>query len=404
MSGLTRAAMRRAAAVIVAALVLFGAALCATIYFCATTDTLPQTLFPDSLVKRPWDLYPMVIYAVSGLFIYPLFSGKTNSYFAQALWLSVVPDVATQMHMAFGSTYLFDNHFFIGHFLKIVAYLVPCIGLFMDYVASYERVDELQAALSRRANELARSNEDLEKFAYIASHDLKAPLRGIAQLASWIEEDIDDPPATKAHIEKMRGRVDRLHRLLDDLLAYSRVGRGDEAIRRIESAGLFAELFQLCHPDGRFELELGENLPVFDAISAPFELVFRNLIDNAIKHHDRDSGTIRIDCRDAGDCFEFAVSDDGPGIPLEHHECVFMLFQTQRPRETVEGSGIGMSLVKKTVESYGGDIHLHSEAGKGACFAVRWPKTPADDERASAELLVATSGAAHRAAGHRGPE
>jgi signal transduction histidine kinase len=115
-------------------------------------------------------------------------------------------------------------------------------------------------------------------------------------------------------------------------------------------------------------------MPTFQTPRVPLEQVIRNLVSNAIKHHDRDDGAIEVFSRESGNFYEFAVSDDGPGIPPEFHDRVFQIFQTLKSRDEVEGSGMGLALVKKTVEAHGGNVTLESSGGRGTTFRFTWPK------------------------------
>lgn len=228
--------------------------------------------------------------------------------------------------------------------------------------------------LIESAHELARINEELDHFAYVASHDLKSPLRGIDQLATWIAEDMGEAlnSNTQEHLRLMRSRIKRMEMLLDDLLAYSRVGRADDAIVQVNTRELVANIFDLA-ADSEIHLILAENMPTLQTKKVPLELVFRNLIGNAIKHHHKTQGTITISARQIADGFEFEVSDDGPGIPPEHQQRVFAMFQTLKPRDEIEGSGIGLALVKKAVETMGGRIMLESDGQHGSTFRFTWP-------------------------------
>ena len=237
-----------------------------------------------------------------------------------------------------------------------------------------QKVDEQTADIQQQKEELQRSNEELDKFAYVASHDLKAPLRGIDQLATWIVEDFDDQDATKGHLRVMRNRVKRMERLLDDLLEYSRIGRADTKLKEVDTRAVLEISFELASPPETFQIVLGYRLPVFKTIAVPFELVLRNLINNAVKHHDRKDGKITVTVEDEGDAYLFKIQDDGPGIPPKHHEKIFEIFKTLKPRDQVEGSGMGLAMIKKIVTTYGGSIAVLSETGQGACFCLTWPK------------------------------
>lgn len=230
--------------------------------------------------------------------------------------------------------------------------------------------------------QLTRINEELNNFAYVASHDLKSPLRGIDQLATWITEDLGDTLSrdTQEHLRLMRSRIHRMEMLLDDLLAYSRVGRTDGEVVEVNTHELVQDIFDLAAASTDMHLIVSDNMPVLLTKKVPLELIFRNLIGNAIKHHDKAQGTISISAHPATDGFEFEVKDDGPGIPLEHQQRVFAMFQTLKPRDEIEGSGIGLALVKKAIESVGGTITLESDGHHGCTFRFTWPTNHPEGE------------------------
>lgn len=224
--------------------------------------------------------------------------------------------------------------------------------------------------------ELKRSNLELERFAYVASHDLKAPLRSIDNLAKWVVEDTKGvlPPDAQEKLGLLRGRVARLEVLLDDILAYSRAGRIVDDPVEIDTRRLVESIAQ-THMRDSFKVTIIDPMPVLFSPKTPLEQVFGNLISNASKHHDRASGTITVSARDKGDSYEFIVSDDGPGIPPEFHERVFEMFQTLQPRDKVDGSGMGMAIIKKLVEWRGGRVWIESVQGvRGTAIHFLWPK------------------------------
>ncbi|MDH3582972.1 MAG: response regulator [Phycisphaerae bacterium] len=239
------------------------------------------------------------------------------------------------------------------------------------------------ASIQRQAEELGRSNAELEQFAYVASHDLRAPLRAIANLSEWIEEDLENGPVSKVreHLELLRGRVGRMEGLIDGLLAYARAGRLDDRITRVDTAQLLADAIFLLDPPSNCQVHVGPGMPVFDTAPTPLTQVFSNLIGNAIKHHDRDTGRVEVEAADAGDCWRFTVSDDGPGIPGDMADRVFEMFQTLRPRDEVEGSGMGLALVRKIVEAAGGAIECRPGRERGSVFQFTWPKSVDDVTR-----------------------
>jgi PAS domain S-box-containing protein len=254
-----------------------------------------------------------------------------------------------------------------------------------------EELKALNASLEKRVRErtaeLQRSNDELDSFAYVASHDLKAPLRAIANLATWIEEDgAELSAAARAHLAKLTGRIQRMDKLLDDLLTYSRAGRVQHEPAYTDTRLLVQEAVEFLNVPPGFDVEVVGQMPTLYTERVPLATVFRNLIENAYKHHDRpECGCVRISAEERADAVLFAVTDDGPGIEPQYHERIFGVYQTLKPRDEVEGSGIGLAVVKKIVESRGGAVAVHSAVGAGSTFTITWPmqEAPADGEGGS---------------------
>lgn len=180
----------------------------------------------------------------------------------------------------------------------------------------------------RMEAELIKSNQELEQFAYIASHDLKAPLRAIQRIACWIEEDnadkLDDK--SKENLALLRQRAFRMSNLIDGILQYSRAGRVDLNIELIDTREVLDDIGESLNPDGRFTIQYPEYFPVFKTTKIPLIQVLSNLIGNSIKHHHRPNGTISIDIKDKGAFYFFAVTDDGPGIEPDFFLIKFLLY------------------------------------------------------------------------------
>jgi signal transduction histidine kinase len=239
-----------------------------------------------------------------------------------------------------------------------------------ELVAVNRLLTETMAALQQR-------NQELDQFAYVASHDLKAPLRAIANLATWLEEDIGErlPAENQQQLALLQGRVQRMEGLINGLLAYARVGRAQQPLEQVDVGALLREIVDSLAVDAKsaFEVVIGPDMPVFQAKRTLSSQVFANLISNALKHHDRDDGQIQVAVQTIGDHYEFSVTDDGPGIAPEYHDKIFNIFQTLKARDSFESTGIGLSIVKKTVEAEGGQIKVESRKGQGATFRFTWP-------------------------------
>lgn len=236
-------------------------------------------------------------------------------------------------------------------------------------------------AATEAANlELKSSNADLEQIAYVASHDLRSPLRAIENLSEWLEQDLEGtlPPESAKHLQLLRGRTRRMEALLDALMKYSRAGRIKAAINTVNTAEMISEIANSLDVSERFTLSLG-NLPRLTTATIPLQQVIYNLIDNAMKHHDMEHGTITVTSVCRGDFVEFSVADDGPGIPEQFREKVFVMFQTLKPRDEVEGSGVGLALVRKWVEYYGGSVRICSALPRGTEIKFTWPITMRED-------------------------
>jgi PAS domain S-box-containing protein len=260
------------------------------------------------------------------------------------------------------------------------------IAIIRDITERQEAEEKLKAravelarlgrALTQTNEELAEKNQELEQFAYVASHDLKAPLRAIANLSEWIEEDLKGqlPPENQRQMELLRERVYRLEALINGLLEYYRAGQTRVATEIVNTNALLAEIIDSLAPPSTFKIEIQPGMPTLQTKRVPLSQVFSNFIGNAIKYHHRRDAHIKISYQDQGEFYEFAVADDGPGIAPEHHEKVFAVFQTLQPRDRTESTGIGLAIVKKIVETEGGSISLESKLEEGAIFRFTWLK------------------------------
>lgn len=224
--------------------------------------------------------------------------------------------------------------------------------------------------------ELREANAHLEEFTYVASHDLKSPLRGIGDLVEWISDDLKEngSPETVHNLERIRARVTRMERIIDDLLAYARARGASTDLSSIFPQELVTGLLELAAPPKGFDVQVEIEAKPFRANRIPLETVLRNLISNALKHHDREHGHIGVKVSEDDSFCHIEVSDDGPGIPSKAQERVFKLFQTLSSSER-RGSGLGLALSKRLVESNGGRIELVSNDDvRGATFHVWWPR------------------------------
>jgi PAS domain S-box-containing protein len=237
-----------------------------------------------------------------------------------------------------------------------------------------QELAKLNASLLETSTLLTERNFELDRFVHIVSHDLKAPLRGIANLAEWIEDDLSGqiPEESQQQLVLMRSRVDRMDAMINGLLEYSKAGRAELNTEAIDVQALIAEILDLINVPPGFNVEIEAQVSCLQARRILLNQVLLNLASNAIKHHDCPDGNLQIGVRDLGKFYEFWVRDDGPGIPPEHHERIFEVFQTLKPSS--ESTGIGLSIVKKIVEAEGGTLRLTSEVGMGSTFSFTWLK------------------------------
>lgn len=227
--------------------------------------------------------------------------------------------------------------------------------------------------------QLNRSNKDLEEFAYVASHDLKAPLRAVSHAATWLEEDLEEhlTEETTEHLHYMKSRILRMSGLLDDLLAHSKIGTRDFDPKSNIMSGLDLShnIADLCGSGQDTQLEFSQDFLAAQMNQMPLQVVLLNLVSNAFKHNDKAQGHVLVALKDQGDHFEISVKDNGPGIHPKFQEAIFGLFRTLKSKDEVEGSGMGLAFVAKHLAVLGQSIKVISEGdGNGAEFVFTWPK------------------------------
>lgn len=242
-----------------------------------------------------------------------------------------------------------------------------------------DQKDQLEISnqkLQEYTHHLEKKNQELDKFASIVSHDLKAPLRAIGNLTGWIEEDAGDTliPEVRTNFDMIKQRVKRMEDLINAILDYSRADRRASDDVLVNSQELVQETFEFIGQPENVKLEIASNMPEMMTDKTRLSQIFSNLIGNAIKYNDKEQIRIVVSAENQTDGWVFSVKDNGPGIEPQYHEKIFVIFQTLNRRDDVESTGVGLAIVKKIIEDQGGKIWVDSEPGKGADFRFFWPR------------------------------
>lgn len=370
--------------------VLFGVLAYAVVYWYASTAHLPRTLFPDAILTRPADAVPLVIWLVAGVTVLPRFQRRHGTLFSHALILSVVVQVAAQAHMAFGSTAMYDSHFHIAHFLKIVSYGLPMAGILFDYerTARNERarlaqLGQAQAQLRRQArhleevnSDLLRRNEELDEFTYVASHDLQEPLRKLISFSEFLREDAGEelPERANTDIRFITDSARRMSRLVTDLLDLSRSGKAAMEMREIPLRDCVDEALDslalvVTESGARIRIDELPSLPVDRTLIVQ---TLTNLLSNALKFVETGrTPEIHVTAEPHEHHVVLGVRDHGIGIPEEFQNRIFVPFKRLQGRRDYAGTGIGLAICRKAVERHGGELWVESEPGHGSHFKLR---------------------------------
>jgi PAS domain S-box-containing protein len=260
------------------------------------------------------------------------------------------------------------------------------LGIFWD-ITERKKAEQCQAELLKKVES---ANKELTDFAYVVSHDLKAPLRGIKTLAQWITTDYADKidENGRGQLNLLLSRADRMHNLIDGILQYSRVGRVKENKVQVNLNELVAEAIYMIAPPENISITVKNELPVIECERTRIAQVFQNLLSNAVKFMDKPQGHIRVGCVEEDGFWKFTVADNGPGIEEKYFEKIFQMFQTLAPRDDVESTGVGLTVAKKIVELYGGKIWVESKVGEGSTFLFTLSKQETEVKDAQLQASI----------------
>jgi light-regulated signal transduction histidine kinase (bacteriophytochrome) len=229
--------------------------------------------------------------------------------------------------------------------------------------------------LSKNISLLEKSNEELDQFAHIVSHDMKSPLRGISNVVSWIEEDHKQElsPKVEQYLHIIKERIARAENLIQGILSYARIDKEEVERETVDLNLLVHEILENLPTGGHVKVEVSP-LPIVYSEKFLLFQVFSNLIGNAIKYNDKEKGLIKVYFEEHLTEYEFFVEDNGIGIAAAYHKKIFLIFQTLADKDAFAGTGVGLAIVKKILDSKKQSIRLTSVPGKGSTFSFTWPK------------------------------
>ena len=348
---------------------LFSVAAYGTIQICSNVSVLPQTMYDNSVISRPWDIVALVLFVVSAAFVFRKFYHKDHSLFAYALFLSAIPNILTQLYMIFGSSQLFDNNFNVAHFLKIVAYAVPCAGLLADYIHTYQQqvlveniLKQDKRKLEEHVEDLKPSRKILDDFTYLASHELKAPVRAIYNHSSFLNDDVSSlSEKQQQRIVRIQHLAKNLDEMLDSIAYFSQM---DDIYKKRQIVNLTFLVKKVAQEQQDAQVQV-EDLPQIVCCKKLIWQLFFELISNGAKYNRSTTKMIHIGFLSPN---TFYLKDNGIGIDKAFFEKIFVMFKRLHSEKEYCGKGAGLAMAKKIVELHGGKIWVESTVGKGSTF------------------------------------
>ncbi|MEP7168735.1 MAG: hybrid sensor histidine kinase/response regulator [Bacteroidota bacterium] len=242
-------------------------------------------------------------------------------------------------------------------------------------VALFEKIYSVTTENKKCFDKLGMMTKEMDHFVYIVSHDIKSPLRAIDNLATWITDDLagTENQSVRENISLLKNRINRMQRLMDGISEFSSVGRINESKEPIDINKLIQYVIDTLVPPQGFKFEVQENLPVLFAEKTKLIKIFTHLINNSIIHHHKKEGIVSIMCSEENNKIRFTIKDDGPGIKPQYFGKVFEIFHTLVPKDHHETSGVGLSIVKKIIESHGEKVWFNA-VDSGTEIIFTWKK------------------------------
>ena len=335
-----------------------------------STDAIEVTDITGHLLyinQRGADLLEDTVENLLGKFIYDIDNKMRNI----ASWHRIIDSLKDNKQLTFNRLQKFKD----GSSLLMEIVLNKMEYNETPYIIGISRClnDRKKAEKEREhlVEKLREVNKELEDFAYIISHDLKAPLRGISTLASWLSEDYQDSldKEGKGLLQLLSRRVSRMYSLIEGVLMYSRIGKTQKRNKQLDTNVILAEVVESLEMPKGFEVTAESSLPIIFNDDTQIRQVFQNFISNAIKYNDKgENGKVIVRSKDLLSHWQFCIADNGPGIPAKYHDKIFQIFQTLQRRDDFESTGIGLTIVSKIIKNNGGKIWVESEEGQGTDF------------------------------------